>query len=440
MTDQAGHLTAREKGAARIAELQAAVPGIPRTLAVKADVLREGINVSAALAELSAWAFPHTHILFDWDHDDTHDAAGAAEGFYMIPQKFYFSNGTTALIKIDVESPYTIDFAGYGRYQLRRNGEPIDEVFFEPRPRWFTRKTRDGRMMAKVAVGVKDCIFYFSVLNHCEYFNRGEECAFCNMEPTADRNLELLSDKMVSRSIQQILDTYAAASAEFSIRHIAMSGGSFYRREREVELYLKFVTALRKSGIGDPEIPIYLSCQAFSRDDNARLREAGVACVTNNIEVWDPQLFHAITPGKAKYVGRDRWLRDMEAAVEVFGAGNVRSNFTAGVEMVHPNGFGAIEPAVASTLEGFRWLLDRGIVPIFTVYTPTPGSALANMGPPPTEYFLTLCAQQHRLLNEYRVTLPAYNCVKCDVLGFEYDYAVKDSALPDQQGGRREET
>ena len=62
-----------KRGPERIAELAGKFPGFPRTAIVKADVFREGIAWTPDLKVIGRWAVPHTHMIFDWDHDHLDD-------------------------------------------------------------------------------------------------------------------------------------------------------------------------------------------------------------------------------------------------------------------------------------------------------------------------------------------------------------------------------
>ena len=49
--------------------------------------------------------------------------------------------------------------------------------------------------------------------------------------------------------------------------------------------------------------------QALPADDLRRIRDAGIRIYHPNYEIWDAKRFEQICPGKARYIGRDAWLR-----------------------------------------------------------------------------------------------------------------------------------
>ncbi|MBW1711838.1 MAG: radical SAM protein, partial [Deltaproteobacteria bacterium] len=106
---------------------------------------------------------------------------------------------------------------------------------------------------------------------------------------------------------------------------------------KAIDFYLQYVEAIRAK-IGN-RIPIVLIVEPGSREDMKRLYEAGVSSYNPNYEVWDPELFKILCPGKEKFIGREEWIRRSVEAVDIFGAGSVSPNFVAGVEMAQPWGF-----------------------------------------------------------------------------------------------------
>jgi hypothetical protein len=105
----------------------------------------------------------------------------------------------------------------------------------------------------------------------------------------------------------------------------------------------------------------------IEKEDQKRLKDLGVTNVCFDLEVWDEDLWSQLLPGKAKAVGRKEWLRRLDDAVDVFGRGHVGTNFVAGFECAPRAGFMSQENALESYTGGFRELVERGIVPCFTI-------------------------------------------------------------------------
>lgn len=67
-------------------------------------------------------------------------------------------------------------------------------------------------------------------------------------------------------------------------------------------------------------------------------------------------------------------------------------------------GFLSRHEALKSYLEGFEFLIERGIVPRFTVWTATPRVGGFKIDdPPPTGFYLRLGQGLHELLDKHRV-------------------------------------
>jgi hypothetical protein len=121
--------------------------------------------------------------------------------------------------------------------------------------------------------------------------------------------------------------------------------------------------------------------------------------------VWDKELFKRICPGKQKYYGWDDWVRLMCEEVDVFGEGDVSPCLVAGIEMSKPWGFATVDEAVASTREGFEYLMSRGVIPRPFHWVTEPGSYLAkeNLVPPPLDYYIKVDIAWYETWRKYRL-------------------------------------
>lgn len=415
------------QGTERLIELQEAFPDVPHSIVLKADVLREGVAYTPELTKVGKWALPQLHFIFEWDHDDVHSQADVAEGWITAPQTFCLADGTNVLLKLDSESPYEIRYHGDGAYYLHRDKTIVERIYFTPRPEWFTRRTRDGSMMCKVAGGNGECVFSVLNLSFCQYFSNGKQCRFCTIVPTQDKNRELGMGKLTARDLDRIVETFDTAAAEGNIQHFCLSGGAMLDRSQEAGYFAELVSALRGAD-GYAGQSFLIASQAFDENDARRLCEAGEGTiqVSYPMEVWDEKLFPVVCPGKAEHVGRDRWLENLCRAVEIFGRGNVGTNLVAGVEVADGGGFPEEEQGLASTVEGFGWLCRNDIRPAFSPWTVAPGSAWEEKAPPGTPYYLSLGRQLYELHKKHDLTYDVginAGCYKCGVYTLPRDFA-----------------
>ena len=400
-------------------ELLNKFPEIPRSAVIKTDLIMQGMRYTPILKEIGKWSLPQTHGCYEFDHEDLHTKDDATEGWIEIPFECRLSNDTTYSIMImDSNSPYEIRRED-GKYMLCLEGNPIEEVTFSPRPKWYSRRTSNGTLMSKVASQFGDA-FTVMCINYCEYFKTDDACLFCCLNPTTDRSKELGIDRAIGRNIDDVIETCAEASKE--CRHMVLSGGGIIDRKKEAGMYIKMLTALREAGYQPEDLTI--CSQALDEDDARKLYDLGVrGPVVYAMEVWQENLWPIIVPGKSKFVGRDRWINSLIKGVEIFGRGNVQTNFVGGCEMVPPHGFKDIDKAVESTLGGFEWLAQRGIIPTYTCWTKNAGSKgfELNVEIPPVEYYLKLASGHHKLLSKYDLSLTKSRCYKCSILTLLYD-------------------
>jgi hypothetical protein len=122
--------------------------------------------------------------------------------------------------------------------------------------------------------------------------------------------------------------------------------------------------------------------------------------------------------------------------VDIFGRGHVGTSFVAGFECAPRPGFLSQDEALKSYIEAFEFLIERGIVPWFTVWTASPlVGGFSEDDPPPTEFYLRLGAAVHELLEKHGLyrdlgfpemgvdppTLGLY-CYYCYSMQFTRDY------------------
>jgi hypothetical protein len=411
-------------GNARLEQLAAAFPTLPQSAILKADVFREGVAWTPDLNVIGQWAIPHTHMIFDWDHDHSGAREDTAEGWVLIPCVFQLADGTATILKLDPASPYSIHILeGDARYELRRDGEPVAEVYFESRPQWYTRRTADGSLMCKVASNAgRNCIFAITLLGHCQYFGEDEQCAFCCIVPSTSRARDLGIDRASRVKAERMLEVYGAASAEHRVAHFNLTGGGLLDRHREARLYADFLDAAM-DGLGEANAqPWHVITQAFDEDDQKRLRDAGRGRITlcHPLEAWEERLFPIIAPGKARHVGYRAWVDAVLRAGKLFGP-DATTTIVAGCEMVPEEGFRTVAEAVRSIERYMTFFLEHGLTPRFTFWTPAPGSPWEHSPRPPTEYFLEISQAQHELYRRHDVKLPRSTCHKCRVVSLEAD-------------------
>ena len=92
--------------------------------------------------------------------------------------------------------------------------------------------------------------------------------------------------------------------------------------------------------------------------------------------------------------------------MQVFGAGNVGAPFVGGVSLMPPNGHRTWQESRDSLIEGNRWTIMNGVVPVFLTLRLGPGSVYGDDKSnreklAPTEYYLDLAVAHHEAMKEY---------------------------------------
>ncbi len=409
----------------RLEELMEKYPQIPRSVILKTDMVREGIRYTPIMSQIGEWAIPDNYG-FDMDHrEDQHrneETPQAKEGWVSTPESLKLRDHTTIKIEFDKSSPYEVRYVKSGRFMLYRDSEPVEEVHFIFRPKWYSRRTRDGTLMGTLFNEVCDAHILFFCLAYCEYFRHDQQCAFCCLTPSALTRQEMgIDQRMVStvnRAVEALQgfnedvgerfgkvpsENHKCGQSDCLCHRIILIGGGFLDRHKESDYYLRMVKGIKEA---IPDLGIDIIPQALEEEDVQKHAEAGVHCVQWNLEVWDEGLFPIVCPGKAKHVGRDHWIDCLVNATKYFDPGHVLCNFVIGTEMAQPHGFKTMEEGIRSNLEGFEWLMQHGIYPGFTIWGPGPGSKFQDLELPPTEYFLEVILGAHQLAMKYEIYGP----------------------------------
>ncbi|MHC4744646.1 MAG: radical SAM protein [Planctomycetota bacterium] len=358
-------------------------PETPEHIILKADLFRRGVAFDLELDDLAMRSC--TTGLLTKDERQSVTAPG----------QFHFSeNNTTVDTLINEKSPYHIVENGPEDYHLQIEDRDLGKIHFTPRPDYYGRKTSEGRPCEDYLVQRGPHCLLVTPVNSCAYFHGGDTCRFCGLSVAMEserqsKNMPMIPDYDI------VGEAVAIAREYIDLREIKLNGGSLYNLRKEAECIEKCLSGILKAAGPIEEATVF--SQALEEDAQRRLKDAGATNVFFDMEAWNERLWPQIVPGKAKTVGREEWLRRLEKAVEIFGAGHVACNFVAGFEAAPFEGFLSQEESLQSYLEGFAWLTERGIAPSFTVWIPL----FEWESAPQAEYFLELGSGLHELMMQH---------------------------------------
>jgi hypothetical protein len=423
----------------RLQELVDKFPEVPRSIILKTDILREGCKFTSAVHEAGEWALPH-FLIWNPDHVWNPTVRDLEAGqVTTTPWKFDLPDETPVLLRFDSESPYEIR-KDNGKYGVYRDGVRIEDITFERRPEWPYKLTRDGDLMVSVFIPWSRRALLGCALRYCEYTKTGDQCVYCCLDANLKEFKKTGFKYRLSMTPEEAAEVYRAAEEENDLRYAGMTGGSLLDTKKESERYVKIFAAMNavRKEIGKRDTTRFDLCVTAPPDRKLieALKEAGVDSIGPNMDCWDERLWPVIVPGKHKFVGRDVWLKSIELSTEVFGAGQVFTVFVVGPEMNPPHGFQSVEDGIASWRRAFEWLAERGVFAQTAVWQTEVGSPWGNATPPPTEYFLTVDLERHRVMQEaglYDKTYHRYYRVNCWTCSQDYCRLVCGCKCPDCQ-------
>jgi hypothetical protein len=397
----------------------------PQHMIIKADILRRGMRLNDDIqraGETSCLTGLSTKF------------ESAIRQYSPPPSQFHFkADETTVDIKIDDRSPYKIFEDNEGNYYLLCGEENLGEIRFTSRPSYMDLQITDGQRCADFLTQRGPSCLCVSPIEFCAYFRTGDACKYCAFAPLWEYRIRMQEIKpfpdynMLAEAVSIACDT------DVDLKELKLNGGALYNIGQEANC-IKSCLGTILNHIEPPE-EITVFSQALEINDQKDLKALGVTNILFDLEVWDERLYPELVPGKAKAVGRKNWLKRLVEAVDVFGRGHEGTNFVGGLECAPKPGFITQDEALRSYSEGFEYLIQRGIVPRFTVWSAAPVLGFDMDDPPLAEFYLYLGQTIHELLEKYNVypdlgfsqmgmdppTLGLY-CYYCYSMQFTRDY------------------
>ena len=317
-----------------------------------------------------------------------HKAVRIGETTIMVP---VFTDGAA-------QSPYVVQTSGNGTAaMLERDGEAIGPVEFPQQPRFYGLTTADGTPYWKIALLHSHNVLATTVLQTCiRYSNRKTACQFCAIEQS------LATGRTVAqKQPAQLAEVAEAAVRLDGIENLIMTTGTPNTQDRGAA-YLTDCAAAIQARV--PTLPIQAQCEP---PDNFvwfdRLHQAGVGSLGMHLEAVSPEVRQRIMPGKAK-VSVDYYFQAFEAAVKVFGWGQVSTYLLAG-----------LGDSLETLVETSRRLIAVGVYPFVVPFVPIGGTPLAGHQPPSSDFMFNLYQQVGGLLRQAGMSSESMKagCAKC---------------------------
>ena len=235
-----------------------------------------------------------------------------------------------------------------------------------------------------------------TVLQTCiRYQSRTKTCQFCAIGQS------LAAGRTIERKTPAQLAEVAKAAVELDgVKHMVMTTGTPPGADRGAAILAESAAAIKAA------VALPLQGQCEPPDDDAwfaRMREAGVDALGMHLEAVTEPVRKHVMPGKAQ-VPVARYFSAFEAAVPVFGRGQVSTYILAGL------GDGATD-----ILAVCERLVAIGVYPFVVPFVPISGTPLESHPGPAPEFMDAILRPLSRLLaaSGLRAIDVKAGCAKC---------------------------
>jgi hypothetical protein len=254
-------------------------------------------------------------------------------------------------VPVDAEhtasSPFVLIAEGRRHFLLRREADAETariEVRPVPRPSFYERRTSGGVPMRRVAA-VRGSHLLVSPGSTCGFSIRGTPCRFCveGARVSADQD---------AVSVTDVLEVVRAAFGEGACEFVYFNTSHYDSEDGGVGFLAPYVEAVRR------HFDTLVAVQVHPPRSNRWIDHTyaiGVDAVSYNLEIFDPDILNRHCIGRARYIGRERYLEALAHAARIFPSGTVWTDLVLG-----------LEPA-ASTIAGIDALVALGVVPVAAI-------------------------------------------------------------------------
>lgn len=224
----------------------------------------------------------------------------------------------------------------------------------------------------------------------CYNWISGKQCKFCDLHPKKAiekiykptlNNLYKYKDvdewwntqkddffKNTNIALQEILD-----DATLKHKHLFIMAGNLTNSEEVWKFLLEFVENLSKGFDMKMFDTIVNVCPHDSIENLKELKRLGIKQVQYNLEIANKEIFTTTCPGKIAY---EKFVSKLYEAVNIFGKGNVRSNFVLGLQDID------------ELLIECKEFAKNGIVADYSVFQPKKNTPYSNLKSPSMENVL----------------------------------------------------
>ncbi len=298
-----------------------------------------------------------------------------------------------------------------GYASLKKNGELITTIRFIGEPKFYKENTTDGIPFWKIARLHSKDVLATTILQNCiRYKDKETSCQFCAIGESLKYDTTIAYKKPV-----HLAEVAARAVALDGISQFIMTTGTPASPDRGAKILFESVKAVRAV----VDIPIQVQCEPPNDFGWFRtLKDAGANAIGMHLEAVTNRIRNKIMPGKAE-VSLEYYFKAFEAAVKIFGKGNVSTYILAGL--------GDTEQEI---LDISKELIAIGVYPFVVPFVPIRNTPLQGHASPNKEFMHTILNPLAEALVEAKMTSDTLEsgCAKCGACSTLSTFEKKQSA------------
>lgn len=301
-------------------------------------------------------------------------------------------------------SPYLL-LKENGNFYIERDGERV-EVGIIPPPAFYEKKTSEGTPFAQVGT-VHGGYLTITPIAACDFFPKFEGCKFCS------KNFIMGPEGKTALSVREVVEIVHEAFEEGIAEFVQISLGYLDGEGRGMASIEPYITAIKKN------FGTLLAVEAHPPDKDSwidRTYAMGVDSIAYHLDIYNPEIFKSICPGKARHIGRERYLDALQYAASIFPSGTVTSNLIVGLEPFD------------STIEGINHLTRMGVVPLLPIFKPLEGSDYGNHKIPEADEIAPLFAHLYNAVKGNKISMNWSKHVSIFITPIEGRYFTGDEA------------
>lgn len=285
---------------------------------------------------------------------------------------------TTVMIPVHTapsfDSPYLVDAPDpTGAARVTRDGVEVAQVRFPTPAKFYQRRTADGIPYSHIATLHSRDVLATTVLQTCiRYESRKKTCQFCAIGQS------LAAGRTIAHKTPEQLAEVAKAAVELDgVKHMVLTTGTPKGRDRGASVMVDSARAIKAA----VDLPLQGQIEPPEDDDwHRRMFEAGIDTLGMHLEAVTPEVRQRIMPGKAQ-VPLEKYFSSFEAAVKVFGRGQVSTYILAGM--------GDTREAILTMGER---LCAMGVYPFVVPFVPISGTPLESHPAPSADFMRSILA------------------------------------------------